>query len=118
MKISELSNITGVSIRSIRHYEKKNLLTATRLDNGYRKFDESAINRIKTIQIYLNLGLTTDQIKEILDCIDYDISQDYDEFCEEMLDVYKEKLNEINTKTNKLNSVKHRLEKQINQFYQ
>lgn len=84
MKISELSKITGASIRSIRHYEKKNLITASRLDNGYRKFDELAIERIKTIQIYLGLGLTTDQIEEVFSCHDSKYEEEYDEFCEEM----------------------------------
>jgi DNA-binding transcriptional MerR regulator len=116
LKISELSKITGASIRSIRHYEKKNLLTATRLDNGYREFDKSAIDRIKTIQIYLGLGLTTEQIEDIFSCMDNDIEKDYDFFCDEMLRLYKDKLDEINSKVNALTTVKHRLEKQISQF--
>jgi DNA-binding transcriptional MerR regulator len=116
LKISELSKITGASIRSIRHYEKRNLLTSTRLDNGYREFDKSAIDRIKTIQIYLGLGLTTEQIEEIFNCMDTDINEDYDFFCDEMLRLYKDKLDEINSKVNALSVVKHRLEKQISQF--
>lgn len=116
LKISELSKITGASIRSIRHYEKKNLITASRLNNGYRKFDESAIERIKTIQIYLGLGLTTEQIEEIFSCHDSKYVEEYDELCEEMASVYKEKLVEINRKINTLAIVKHRLEKQIKQF--
>ncbi|WP_429841565.1 MerR family DNA-binding transcriptional regulator [Brevibacillus sp. FIR094] len=32
MKISELSQLTNVSTRSIRHYEEKGLLQAERLD--------------------------------------------------------------------------------------
>lgn len=46
MKISQLSRATGVSPRSIRHYEKKKLLTANRLENDYREFDESAVERV------------------------------------------------------------------------
>jgi DNA-binding transcriptional MerR regulator len=116
LKINELSKRTGASIRSIRHYEKKNLITVTRLDNGYREFDESAIDRIKSIQIYLGLGLTTDQINDIFNCHTSDYYPEYDELCEEMLELYTEKLNEINEKMNTLAIVKHRLEKQINQF--
>lgn len=115
MKISELSKKTGASIRSIRHYEKKNLITASRLDNGYREFDESSIERIKSIQIYLGLGLTTDQIEEFLNCMDIHPPYDIDELCEEVFDVYEEKLAEINRKINALSVVKERLEKQINQ---
>lgn len=49
---------------------RKNLITAVRLENGYREFDESAIKRIRIIQLYLGLGLTTEQIEEILKCED------------------------------------------------
>lgn len=118
MKISELSKITGASIRSIRHYEKKKLITASRLDNGYRKFDESAIERIKAIQIYLGLGLTTDQIEEIFNCHESKYEPEYDELCEEMASVYKEKLTDINSKIHTLVVVKNRLEKQLTQFQQ
>ncbi|HFK1546108.1 MerR family transcriptional regulator [Bacillus albus] len=114
MKISELSKKTGASIRSIRHYEKKNLITAVRLENGYRKFDESAIKRIRIIQLYLGLGLVTEQIEEILNC-EVNGPEDY-EFCEEMLETYQVKLDQINRQMSVLDVVKHRLEKQIMQM--
>ncbi|MDA1544701.1 MULTISPECIES: MerR family transcriptional regulator [Bacillus cereus group] len=114
MKISELSKKTGASIRSIRHYEKKNLITAVRLENGYREFDESAIKRIRIIQLYLGLGLTTEQIEEILKCEDNG-PEEY-EFCEEMLETYQAKLDQINRQISVLDVVKYRLEKQIMQM--
>ncbi|AZQ48182.1 MerR family transcriptional regulator [Bacillus sp. GX] len=114
MKISELSKKTGASIRSIRHYEKKNLITAVRLENGYREFDESAIKRIRIIQLYLGLGLTTEQIEEILKCEDNG-PEEYG-FCEEMLETYQVKLDQINRQISVLDVVKYRLEKQIMQM--
>ncbi|AJI12417.1 TPA: MerR family transcriptional regulator [Bacillus cereus] len=114
MKISELSKKTGASIRSIRHYEKKKLITAVRLENGYREFDESAIKRIRIIQLYLGLGLTTEQIEEILKCEDNG-PEEY-EFCEEMLETYQVKLDQINRQISVLDVVKYRLEKQIMQM--
>jgi len=114
LKISELSKKTGASIRSIRHYEKKNLITAVRLENGYREFDESAIKRIRIIQLYLGLGLTTEQIEEILKCEDNG-PEEY-EFCEEMLETYQVKLDQINRQISVLDVVKYRLEKQIMQM--
>ncbi|MGG3575186.1 MerR family transcriptional regulator [Bacillus gobiensis] len=111
MKISQLSKITGASTRSIRHYEKKKLITASRLENGYREFDESAIKRIRIIQLYLGLGLTTEQIEEILECEDNG-PEEY-EFCEEMLEIYQEKLDQYNRQIYALKVVTNRLEKQI-----
>ena len=68
VRISEVSRRTGVSIRSLRYYEQKRLLCPRRLENGYRDLDEEAIQRVHTIQMYLGLGLTTEQIEEILQC--------------------------------------------------
>ncbi|MBW7454034.1 MerR family DNA-binding transcriptional regulator [Paenibacillus sepulcri] len=51
MKISQLSKETGVSARSIRYYEKKKLLTARRLDNDYREFDEVLEQRIEQMRV-------------------------------------------------------------------
>jgi len=66
MRIHELAGRTGVSIRSLRYYEQKQLIASHRLDNGYRDFDETAIEHVKTIQLYFGLGLTTDQIEQII----------------------------------------------------
>jgi Predicted transcriptional regulators len=40
MRIGELSRLSHVSARAIRHYEEKGLLTADRLENDYRDFSE------------------------------------------------------------------------------
>ena len=55
MRIKELSLKTGASLRSIRYYEKKGLLPARRLPNGYRDYDETAIEQVKKIQLNLQL---------------------------------------------------------------
>lgn len=114
MKISQLAKTTGVSARSIRHYEKKNLISAARLGNDYRDFDESVINRIKTIQLYLGLGLTTEQIADIFNCENN--NPEMDEYCEEMLENYENKLDEVNRQMNALATVQLRLEKKIHQI--
>ncbi|QYR19244.1 MerR family transcriptional regulator [Paenibacillus sp. sptzw28] len=112
MKISELSKITGVSVRSIRHYEKKNLISVSRLENGYREFNEAAINQIKQIKSYLKLGLTTEQIERTLNCTDSD-SQEAIEQCQNMLRVYEAHLSEINQTMETLANVQQELQVQI-----
>ena len=118
MKISQLAKSTGVSARSIRHYEKKKLLTSTRLDNDYREFDESAVERVKTIQLYLGLGLTTEDIEQVLNCGDEYPDYKMDEYCDEMLEVYEQKLSEINKQMHSLAVVQQRIEQQIRQMKQ
>lgn len=68
MKISELSNQTGVSTRSIRYYEKKRLIQPSRKENGYRVYEEQDIERVKAIQLFLDIGLKTDEIQPVIAC--------------------------------------------------
>ena len=65
MRIGELSKETGVSERSLRHYEEKGLLPSKRLANGYRDFDESAIEKVELIQMYLQIGLNLEETARI-----------------------------------------------------
>lgn len=67
--ISELSLRTGVSLRSLRYYEERKLLNPTRLENGYRDYAESDIEKVEFIQLYFSLGLTTKEIIDFFDCL-------------------------------------------------
>jgi MerR family transcriptional regulator, Zn(II)-responsive regulator of zntA len=100
MKISELANRTNTSIRSLRYYETKHLLSSHRQENGYRSFDRMAIEQVRNIQFYLRLGLTAHQIFHIVSCGRPDSSPSpFDEReyprCPEAIALYKEKLAEI-----------------------
>lgn len=117
MRIGELSRLTGVSERSLRHYEQKGLLHSKRLDNGYRDFDSSAVERVKTIQLYLGLGLNTEQIEGILRCKDQEgIPLDQEERCDELRSLYRSKLEEINRQIRLLQEVKSKLEQRLKHF--
>lgn len=112
MKISELSDQTGASMRSLRYYEEKGLIHPNRLDNGYRDYDESILEQVKTIQLYFNLGLSTDEIKEIVDCDP--LVFPYEQLiCDDVLELYQNKLREIERQINTLNDVKSRLKNRI-----
>lgn len=50
VKIGELSERTGASTRSIRHYEQLGLIESERRPNGYREFDDAAVTTVDTIK--------------------------------------------------------------------
>jgi DNA-binding transcriptional MerR regulator len=62
----------------------------------------------------LGLGLTTEQIEQILKGEDNG-PDDY-EFCEEMFEIYEKKLDEINRQISGLETVKYRLESQTSKM--
>jgi len=90
------------------------LLKAERLANGYRIYDEPAINTVKKIQLYLNLGLGTAQIKGIMDC---PTLQQLDRpLCVEAYTLYKQKLGEVQKQIELLQSVACRLQEKMDEF--
>ncbi|WP_123041498.1 MerR family transcriptional regulator [Cohnella candidum] len=110
MKIGELAERTGVSIRSLRYYEQQGLLTPLRQENGYREYSTLAEEQVKTIQLYLNLGLSTDQIAGFLHCV----LKNKEAFCEEVLPLYRQKLEEIDAQIHLLSGIRQNLLDRIN----
>lgn len=68
MTVHEVSKISGVSIRSLHHYDCIGLLPATEVTKaGYRLYDETALNRLQHILLLKELEFPLKEIKEILD---------------------------------------------------
>ncbi|MGD2102779.1 MAG: heavy metal-responsive transcriptional regulator [Acidimicrobiia bacterium] len=71
MKIGQLARTTGVSTKAIRYYEEIGVLPEPeRAENGYRKYDPTAADRISFIQDAQSAGLSLLEIQMILDLRD------------------------------------------------
>ncbi|QLY34404.1 MerR family transcriptional regulator [Nocardia huaxiensis] len=68
MLIGELSRATGVSPRLLRYYEEQGLLASQRDSNGYRLYSERAVERVGKIREFLDAGLPTSAIHDLLPC--------------------------------------------------
>jgi len=67
MKIGELAERTGIPASTIRYYEKEGLLPkAQRGANGYRVYQEYALERLDLIQLGQNLGFSLDAIRTVV----------------------------------------------------
>uniref|UniRef100_E1TJE3 Transcriptional regulator, MerR family n=1 Tax=Burkholderia sp. (strain CCGE1003) TaxID=640512 RepID=E1TJE3_BURSG len=69
LTIGQLSQLTGASVRSIRHYDEHGLLASVRASNGYRMFPEKAVTQVKQIQRMIATGFTIDDIRGFPDCM-------------------------------------------------
>lgn len=69
MRIGELADRTGVSVRSLRYYETKGLLVPERGPGGQRDYDDAAVDRVRRIQQMYAAGLNSDTVGELLPCI-------------------------------------------------
>lgn len=68
MRIGELSKTTGVSIPTIRLYEKEGLIgPASRTQGRLREFSPEQETRLDFIKRIRNLGFSLDEVKTLLD---------------------------------------------------
>jgi len=74
VRIGELADATGTTPRALRHYEQAGLITSTRAHNGYRVYDERAAVRVRNIRRLLAVGLTVDDVRCFLPCLDGDMA--------------------------------------------
>lgn len=68
MRIGELSRRTGASPRAIRYYEQSGLLQSERQPNGYREFDDTAVQTVTTIRTLFDLGFPSELVSRVLPC--------------------------------------------------
>ncbi len=66
--VKEVSQLTGVSIRTLRYYDEIGLLPPTRLtESGYRLYDDQALERLQEILFFKELELPLDTIRQLLE---------------------------------------------------
>ena len=76
MTVNEVSKISGISVRTLHHYDHIGLLPATEVTKaGYRLYDESALERLQQILLFKALEFPLKEIKEILDSPNFDRSK-------------------------------------------
>ena len=69
MRIGELAQRTGASVRSLRYYDDRGLLSPARSETGQRHFDESDVARVMLVRQLLAAGLGTAAIFDVLPCM-------------------------------------------------
>ena len=67
MTVKEVSDLTGVSIRTLHYYDQLGLLPATgHTDSGYRLYDDAALERLQQILLFRELEFPLKDIQRIL----------------------------------------------------
>ena len=74
--VKDVSEISRVSIRTLRYYDEIGLLKPTELsDAGYRLYDNKALERLQEIMFFKELEIPLEDIKKIMDSPNYDKEQ-------------------------------------------
>lgn len=78
--VAQVSKLTGVSVRTLHHYDAIGLLRPTQITHaGYRLYDQEALKRLHSILLLRQLQFPLKEIREILDNPDFDPIQALDQ---------------------------------------
>ena len=64
--IKKASEISGVSVRMLHHYDDIGLLSPQKSENGYRYYTEEDMACLQTILFYKYLGFPLKKIKSLM----------------------------------------------------
>jgi MerR family transcriptional regulator, thiopeptide resistance regulator len=72
--VKQLSDLAGVTPRTLHHYDQIGLLKPSRVgENGYRYYGDESILHLQQILFYRELGLPLEDIKNIMGRRDFDV---------------------------------------------
>ena len=71
--VKQVSQVSGVSVRTLHHYDAIGLLKPTRVtEAGYRLYDDAALERLQSILLFRELQFPLKEIGRILDTSGFD----------------------------------------------
>jgi len=71
--VREVSRITGVSVRTLHHYDTIGLLKPAAVSaSGYRLYDDRSLERLQSILIFRELEFSLQEIRQILESPSFD----------------------------------------------
>ena len=87
-KVSEVSKLAGISIRTLQYYDDNGLLPVKRLKDNYRIYDEETLQRLWKILVYREMHFSLKEIKYLLDLPDSEQKQ----YCEKHIENLHEQI--------------------------
>ena len=95
MTVKQVSELTGVSIRTLRYYDKIGLLSPSdHTEGGYRLYDDTALERLQQILLFRELEFPLKDIIRIMGRKDFDRRKALDQQIE-LLELKKQHLQKL-----------------------
>ena len=95
MTVHEVSELTGVSVRALHHYDQLGLLKPAEVtEAGYRLYDEGSLTRLQRILLFRELQFPLKDIGAILDSPTFDRNRALDQQIQ-LLELRKEHLENL-----------------------
>ena len=95
LTVHEVSERTGVSVRTLHHYDAIGLLTPAEVTQaGYRLYDDRSLKRLHSILFFRELQFSLKEIKDILDDPRFDPQKALDQQIR-LLELQRERIDRI-----------------------
>jgi MerR family mercuric resistance operon transcriptional regulator len=108
----QLADLAGVSRDTLRHYERKGVLTRPlRGQNGYRQYPSEALQRVQLVRRALSVGFTLDELARVLKVRDAGGAP-----CEEVRRIASQKLVDVQEQLRELTSLRDDLQKILREW--
>ncbi|MEV7201621.1 MerR family transcriptional regulator [Streptomyces griseoluteus] len=69
MRIGELAERAGTTVRALRYYETRGLLPARRDGNGHRRYDERDLVLLTQIRTLRDFGFELEETRPFVECL-------------------------------------------------
>lgn len=112
-QIGEVAKESGLSIDTIRYYERLDLVEKpVRSEGGFRLYPKQTVEKLKFIKKAQSLGLKLSEIKEII----RQSEKGLESCCSYVGELFHKKLEELEIKMNELREVKRGLKDLMKQW--
>jgi DNA-binding transcriptional MerR regulator len=107
LRCGEVARLTGLSVKALHHYEEKGLVESVgRTEAGYRLYGEEELARLWFVKRAKLLGLTLEEIRELVSLV---AGRNRGEIMSRLEELLKEKLEETERRIGELSAFRERL---------
>ena len=107
MHIKTLAERAGVSVKAVRYYESRGLISPERATNGYRTYDDEDVRIVREVRALLSLGLTAEQTHPFVECLR--AGNDRADVCPASLSAYRARIADIDARMQELADLRGQL---------
>lgn len=75
LTVGEVARMTGITVRTLHHYDEIGLVGAVRTEAGYRRYGREALEQLQLVLFFRELGFPLNDIKQIMTAPDFERRQ-------------------------------------------